>query len=578
LYFFKEKRLLIVFFVLAQSFSVFSQKGKMVMDTILIQQDSVITDTILTNLRPASPNAIDAKVTYSAVGHIKRDIVNKKMYLIETAVVNYGDIEIKADSIVFDMNTNLLFAIGRIDTAGKVTGKPSFKEGAQVFDADQLTYNFKTRKALIKNIITKQDEGLLHSAFTKLLEDGTSNILRSSYSTCDADTPHFYINLPKAKVYPGKKIISGPGNLVLEGIPLPLFIPFGYFPVNTKKAASGLLIPAIGEERLRGYSLTEGGYYFAISDYFDLALKGNLYANGSWMGSAQTNYNRLYRYSGNFSYNYANNIAGHKGLPDYSKSTNYRITWTFNQDPKASPGSRFSASVNMSSSGYDRNNSYVVADHVNTQRQSSISYSKSWEGTPFNLSASMNHMQNTKTKTVNLNLPKVNFNAGRIYPLKRRNSTGPTKWYQELQLSYSAAIDNQISTNDQLLFTNKVWKDMKNGFKHDIPLSFQIRPFRNFSISPAVTYTGVMYTQKVLRRWDQTFFNADSNKIIPTSVRDTIKGAFYGQAFNPSISASYSPQIFGMYQFTNPNSRLTAIRHVIKPSVSFNFIDRKSVV
>jgi hypothetical protein len=557
---------------MVQSISLLSQESKNVMDTLLIQQDSVITDTILTNLRHPSSNAIDSKVTYSAVGYIKRDIINKKVVLIQTAVVNYGEIEIKADSIVFNMITNLLFAAGRIDTTGKIAGKPVFKEGSQEFEADEITYNFKTRKALVKNIITKQEDGLLHSALTKLLEDGTSNISRSTYSTCDADTPHFYINLPKAKVYPGKKIISGPGNLVLAGIPLPLVIPFGFFPVQTKKAASGLLIPMIGQERERGYSLTEGGYYFALSNYFDLSIKGNLYANGSWMSTAQTYYNRLYKYSGNFLFSYANNISGHKGLPDYSKTTNYKVGWIYTQDAKASPGSRFSASVNMSSSGYDQENSYTVSDHVTTQRQSSVSYSKSWDGTPFNLSTSMNHSQNVKNKTVSLNLPKLNFNAGRIYPLKGKNSSGPTKWYQELQLSYSASLDNQINTTDSLLFTKEVWNNMRNGFKHDIPLSFQIRPFRNFSIYPAVSYAGVMYTQKIEKKWDPDYYNNDIGQIVPSVVNDTARGVFYGQALNPSISASYSPQLFGTYSFTNPDSRLQAIRHVVKPSVSFSFI------
>jgi uncharacterized Rmd1/YagE family protein len=532
----------------------------------------VITDTILMNIRRPSLNAVDQKVTYTAVGSRKVDIVNRKVVLVDAAKVNYGDIEIKADSIVFNMKTNLLFAIGRVDTTGKIIGKPSFKEGSQEFDADELTYNFKTHKALIKNIITKQDDGLLHSAFTKLLEDGTSNISRSTYSTCDADTPHFYINLPKAKVYPGKKIISGPGNLVMEGIPLPLVIPFGYFPVQTKKAASGLLIPRIGEERLRGYSLTDGGYYFAVSDYFDLSIKGSLYSNGTWLATALSNYNRLYKYNGSFSFSYADNKSGHKGLKDYTESTNYRLGWTFNQDAKAAPGSRFSASVNMSSSGYDRNNSYVVAEHVTTQRQSSISYSKSWEGTPFNLSASMNHSQNVRNQTVSLNLPKVSFNAGRLYPFKRKNSTGPSRWYEELQFQYSASLDNQINTTDSLLFTKAVWNNMRNGFKHEAPFSFQIRPFRNFSISPSITYSGVVYSQKIERRWDPAYFNRAINKVVPSVVNDTLRGVFYGQAFNPSISASFNPQLFGTFSFTNPDSRIQAIRHVIKPSVSFSFI------
>jgi len=558
---------------MVNTFSLFSQTGKTIRDTLLIRQDSSRIDTVTKNLPRRSSAVVNSKITYSAAGYRKTDLVNKLVILVKDAKVNYQQIEIKADSISFNMKTNLLFAIGRRDTTGKITGKPVFKEGSQEFEADQITYNFKTRKAFIKNIITKQDAGLLHSAFTKLLEDGTSNISRSTYSTCDADTPHFYINLPKARVYPGKKIISGPGNLVVEGIPLPLVIPFGFFPIQTKKAASGLIIPRYGEERTRGFSLTDGGYYFAISNYFDLSLKGSIYANGSWIADALTNYRRLYKYSGSFSFSYANNIAGHQGLTDYSKSTNYRVGWTWSQDAKSSPGSRFNASVNMSSSGYDRNNSYVVADHVTTQRQSSVSYSKSWDGTPFNLSISANHSQNVKNKTIMLDLPKGSFNVSRIFPFKGINSSGSSKWYQEIQLSYSASLDNQINTTDSLLFTSSVWKHMNNGFKHDIPLSFQIRPFKNFSISPSLTYTGVLYTRKIIKVWDPTHIDPSVNQIVPLH-NDTIKGLFYGQALSPSISASFNPQIFGTYDFTvkSPNSRLQQIRHVIKPSITFSFV------
>ncbi len=558
---------------MVQSFSLFSQEGKMVTDTLLIKKDSVITDTVLMKLRRPASSAIDSKITYKAAELIKRDIINKRFILVKNAEINYGDLEIKADSIVINMKTNLLFAIGRRDTTGKITGKPAFKQGSNQFESDELTYNFKTRKALIKNIITKQDAGLLHSAFTKLLEDGTSNISRSTYSTCDADTPHFYINLPRARVYPGKKIISGPGNLVMEGIPLPLAIPFGFFPIQTKKAASGLIIPRYGEERIRGFALTDGGYYFAISDYFDLTLKGSLWANGSWLGTIQTDYKRLYKYSGNFSFSYANNISGHQGLQDYVKTNNYRLGWTFTQDAKASPGSRFSASVNMSSSGYDQSNSYNVNDHVTTTRQSSVSYSKSWDGTPFNLSISANHSQNVSDKSVSLDLPQASFNMGRIYPFKSKNSSGRSKWYQEIQLSYSASLDNKITTKDTLLFTSAVWKNMRNGFKQDIPISLQIRPFKNFSISPSLTYSGVLYTQKIIKVWEPNYFNPALNKTQPTVVNDTLRGFFYGQAVNPTISASFNPQLFGLYDFTekSPDSRLQSIRHVIKPAISFSF-------
>ena len=573
MYFFNQKRLVLLFLIMVQTFCLFSQEGKTVLDTLVIQNNSASIDTILLKVRKPAKGAIESKITYKSADLIKRDIVHKKFILVKDAVIDYGDIEIKADSIIIDMNTNLLFAIGRRDTTGKVLGKPSFKEGSNTFDCEELTYNFKTRKALIKNIVTKQDAGLLHSQFTKLLEDGTSNISKSTYSTCDLDTPHFYINLPKARVFPGKKIISGPGNLVVEGIPLPLVIPFGFFPVQTKRASSGLIVPRYGEERTRGYSLTDGGYYFAVSDYFDFQVKGSIYANGSWLGTAETNYKRLYKYSGNLSFSYANNIAGHYGLSDYSKTSNYRLSWSFNQDAKASPGSRFTASVNMSSNGYDQNNSYNVNDHITTQRQSSISYSKSWDGTPFNLSMSANHSQNVKTKSVSLNLPKANFSMGRIYPFKSQNSSGPTKWYQEIQLSYTASLDNQIDTKDSLLFTSSIWKHMRNGFKQEIPVSFQLRPFKNFSISPSLTYTGVLYTQKIIKNWNPAYNDVLLNTVHGAVVNDTLHGFFYGQAVNPSISASFNPQIFGTYDFTekSPNSRLQQIRHVMKPSVSFSF-------
>ncbi len=561
MYFFTEKRFLIIFLMMVQTFVLFSQEGNNVLDTLSINKEP--GDTIIPHILQPSKNGIDKEVTYKAAGYIKRDIVNKRVILVKDAVVNYGDLEIKADSIAFDMSTNLLFAIGRKDTSGTVVGSPSFKEGSQEFESKDLLYNFKTRKAVVRNIITKQADGLLHSNFTKLLEDGTSNIMKSTYSTCDLDTPHFYINLPRAKVYPGEKIVSGPGNLVLEGIPLPLVIPFGYFPVNTKKAASGLLFPQIGEENQRGYSLTDGGYYFALSQYFDLTIKGSVYSNGSWLATAQTSYNRRYKYNGNFSFNYANNIAGHKGLDDFSQSTNYKLGWIFTQDAKASPGSRFSASVNMSSSGYEKANSYVVADHVTTQKQSSVSYSKTWEGTPFNFAISANHSQNTKKNTVQLDLPKGNFNVGRIYPLKSKNSSGPTKWYQELQFQYSSSFDNKINTYDSVLFTKAVWDTLDNGFKQEVPVSLQLRPFKNFSISPNMTYSAVMYSKRTHHYWDE-----DQEKVL----KETTKGIFYGQAINPSISASYNPQIFGMYTFNNPDARLQAIRHVMKPSVSFSYV------
>ena len=555
---------------MVQSISLFSQEGKSTADSNITRQDTLVPDTLSGIRKKISPSAIDKQVKYTSKGLKRNDLIKRQAILTEEAQVNYGDLEITADSIVFDMAKNTVFATGRNDTTGKVIGKPVFKQGSQEIESDSLLYDFVTRKAIAYKIVTKQEEGLLHSEVTKLLEDGTSNISRSTYSTCDAEPPHFYINLPKAKIYPGKKIISGPGYLVLEGIPLPIALPFGFFPIQTKKAASGILIPKIGQEQQRGYNLTDGGYYFAISDYFDLALKGNIYTNGTWLATATSSYSKKYKFDGQFSFSYANNISGHKGLKDYSKTTNYKISWTYNQNAKSHPGARFSANVNMSSSGFDKTNSYVVSEHVTTSRQSSVSYSKTWEGTPFNLSTSMNHSQNVQNKTVSLNLPKVNFNVARIYPFKGKISPGTKKWYQELQIQYSASLDNKIDTYDSLLFTKKIWNNMHNGFKHEMPVSIQFRPFRNFSISPQLTYTGVLYTQKIEKHWEPGHVDPVTNKIIPL-VDDTLRGTFYGHSFSPSISAGFNPQVFGTFTFKE-TSRIQSIRHVMKPSVSFSYI------
>ncbi len=571
LYFFTEKRLLVVLLVMVQSISLLSQDDKLIQNPPQQARDSTVTDTIR-GLKRISGDAIEKQVTYTSNGYIKNDLLNKKATIVDKAVVNYDNIRISADSIEFNMETSEVFAVGLPDSSGIVSGKPVLEVGTQKYETDTLRYNFKTGMAVVKVIVTKQDEGLLRSSVGKMLDDGTSNIYKSTYSTCDAEIPHFYISLPKARVYPGKKIISGPGHLVLEGIPIPLYLPFGFFPIQTKSAESGIIMPKVHYEEGRGYALTDGGYYFAISDYFDLTLKGSIYTNGTWMATAQTAYNKRYKYAGNFSFSYAKNISGHKGLSDYKASTNYSLGWTFNQDSKARPGSRFSASVDMSSSGFDRNNSYQIEQFITTTKQSSISYSKSWTGTPFNLSVSMNHSQNTKTDIVNLNLPKVSFSASRIYPFKNLGKAGTGKWYQDLQLQYTASLDNRIATKDSLLFTSKVWDNMQNGFSHRIPLSIQFRPFNNFSIAPQVSYEGVIYTQKINKTWDPDFVDPITGAVRPSAVNDTTRGFFYGHALKPSISAGYSPQIFGIYEFKSQTSRIQAIRHVIKPSVSFSYV------
>ena len=586
LYFFNDKRFIIFCLLIIVSFSLLAQEQSAEadaafvpveqeqlaeMDTAFVVADTLIFDVVVPQPREISPSAVDKQVTYSAVGEVRRDIVNQRVILTNQAVVRYGDIEIQADSIVFNMANDIVYAIGRRDSTGTVIGSPVFKETSNEFKSDELTYNFKSKMARIKNITTMQSEGLVRSQYAKLLEDGTSNIALSTYSTCDADPPHFYINMPRARVYPNEKIVSGPANLVIEGIPLPLVIPFGFFPINNRNSASGILFPKYGQERVRGYSLERGGYYFAINDYVDLTVQGDIFTNGTWLMHASSKYKKLYKFDGDFNFSYAENVIGQKGLNNYGKEMNYTIGWRFNQANRAPHVSRFSASVNMSSSKFDRENSYDVESHTATNRTSSINYTKPFVGKiPANFSISMDHRQNNKTKQVDVNLPTARFNTNRIYPFKMGKQTSNTKWYQELELSYTAALENRISTTDSMLFTRHTLENMKNGFKHDIPLSLQIKPFKGFSISPRMTYSGVLYTQKIEKTWDNA-----SQQV----VTDTTRGVFYGHAMTPSVSVMYNTQIFGMFAPLNQNSRVQAIRHVMTPSVSFNFTpDAKGLI
>jgi len=517
-----------------------------------------------------SPDAVDEPIVYNSDGYMKTDMRSKKVSLVKNAKVTYGTIELTADSIVLDMETGSVYATFRTDSAGNPVGLPKYKDGSEEFESKELNYNFKSKKGVIRNVTTEQEGGFLQSLTTKRHEDGTLHVNRSKFTTCDAEDPHFYLSLPRAKVYPGEKIVSGPAYMVVADIPLPLVLPFGFFPVQQKRA-SGIVMPKYGQEARRGYFLSNGGYYFALSDYFDLKLTGTIYTNGTWLADASTSYRLRYRYSGSFGFSYANNVTSYKGMPDYGKNANYSINWSHSQDAKASPGSRFSASVNMRSSGYDKNNSYEVADHVTTTRQSSISYSKSWAGTPISFSTSLNQSQNVQNKTMMLNLPKGSLTVSRIYPFKPRKPVGKSRWYHDITTQYTASFENKIDTYDSLLFTSAVWKSMKNGFRHEIPVSMQIRPFNNFSISPSLRYTGVLYTQKIEKRWDPGYYDPNRNKVIPSVVNDTIRGLTYGQALVPAVSASFNPSVYGTFSFTKKGSRIESIRHVMKPSVSFSY-------
>lgn len=537
-------------------------------DTLFLA-DSVLTDSTATTRDTG--NDIESEVKYAATDSLLFNMDEGSVELYGEASIVFEDITLEADYIKYDMELNTVVANGLPDTAGIVQGKPVFTDLSGSFDAKKLNYNFKTKKAYVEEVVTEQEGGFLHAEETKLQNNGHVHLKNGKFTTCDAEHPHFYLKLTKGISMPNDKIVTGPAYLVLADVPLPLGIPFGFFP-NTSTKTSGVLIPRYGEEDRRGFYLQDGGYYFAMNEYVDLRVTGDIYSNGTWGVRVGSNYKVNYKFNGALSVRYFKNITGYKGIEGfYDVSKDYAIGWTHSQDQRANPNSTFRASVNLSSSGYDKNHTRNINSVMTNTKQSSISYQKSFPNSPFNLSASLNQNQNSKTSGVNLTLPKISLNMARINPFKRKVSTGPKKWYEDIQLSYTSLLENRIATTDSTLFTSDVWDDMKNGYRHSIPLNLSIRPFRKtpmlqtFAITPSVNYNGILYTRQTHKVFEG--YSESGGAIIR---KDTISKISYAQSIYPTISSGISPKIYGMYNFTG-DGRLEAIRHVMSPSASFSY-------
>jgi len=556
--------------------NLIAQEPLYLTDSIPPPVDTIKVDTFSADTASSASTLIDAPIDYQAVDSMIYDVKEHKVYLFGDAEVNYKDIELKAAYIILDMSNDEVFATFVKDSLGEEIGRPVFKEGRETFESKILTYNFRTRRGIIKNIFTEQEGGYLHSEKTKKHEDGEIHLEKGKYTTCDAEHPHFYIALSKAKVIPDDKIVSGPAYLVVEDIPLPFVMPFGFFP-NQKGRASGVIIPEYGEEKNRGFFFRQGGWYFALNDYFDLRILGDIYTKGTYGFNVSSNYRKRYKFGGNVSIRYYKNVSGERILQTDNISKDYSIRWSHRQDAKASPNSSFGASVNMSTSKYDQNHSRSATEYLRGQKSSSISFSKRWPNSPFNFATSLSHSQNNQTGNVSLNLPKATFNMSRQYPFKRKKRVGSAKWYENIEISYSSKLDNQIRTIDTLLFSPAVFDDMKNGYQHDIPISTQFRPFNNFSISPQVRYSGVLYTSHI-NKHSVDYYDPDLDSTYTIVVTDTIKGLKYAHAYLPSVSFTLNPKIYGFFQLSegfqnkNPNFPIEAVRHVITPSVSFSFI------
>ena len=526
--------------------------------THVVPKDTLAVDS----LKSDDTAGFDAEVDYVADGYVtlSQTSAGNKVIMYKNAQVKYKDIELNADYIELNRDSSTVYAIGKPDSTGAIAGKPIFKQGDQKFEADEVRYNFKTKKGIVKGVVTEQQGGFVHSARTKLMNDSTYCLRNGKYTTCDAEHPHFWLEMTKAKVLSNKKIVTGPAYLVIEDLPLYfVFIPFGFFP-NSPKYSSGFIMPSYGEEVNRGFFLKDIGYYFAASDYFDATVKGDLYSKGSSGISLNSNYKVRYKYNGSFNLQFNNNIYGDKGLPDYQVQNDFAIVWSHTMDTKSNPSQTFSASVNFSTTSFDQNNSLSTENYLTNTKQSSISYSKRWENSPFSLSGNMRHSQNSLDSTISLTLPQVTLTMSRIYPFKSKISSGKEKWYEKIGISYTMDLQNTIDTKESKLMSSSLIKDWKNGIKHTIPISTSFKLLKYITVSPSFTYNERWYTQQVREK-----YNTTTNQV---AIADTLYG--FTRDFDYSGSVGLSTKIYGNFSPINPKSNIVGIRHVMTPNISFS--------
>jgi len=566
----------ILFLVALSSYGQLNLKSDTISTTnIPVLGDSLAIPQIQVKKDSVSKPVLEAIITYTAKDSTIADFENQKVYMYKNGVVNYQTIELKADYIMLDFANKEVYAEGLPDSTGTLVGNPIFKDGDEEFESKTLRYNFETQKGIIADVKTAQGDGFVHSQITKKISKDAFILKDGKYTTCDAEHPHFYLYLTKAKVISNKKIITGPAYLVLEDFPINFpRIPFGYFPTSTTYT-SGILVPTYGEEQTRGFFLREGGYYWAANDHFDLAVRGDIYSKGSWATKVHTNYKVRYRYNGSFDFSYNLNKYSEEPLPDASTTKGFSLTWSHSQDSKANPNRTFSANVNLSTSSYDKENSYLnstqsVGNYLQTQKSSSISYSQKFENSPFNMSLNMRHSQNSRDTTISLSLPELTVNMSKVNPFKVKNRVGPVKWYEKISFSYSGNIKNSISdVNEKEILKQSLIKDWQNGWRHSIPISlpsFNLLKFIN--MSPSISYSERWYTNYINKRYDPNYTNSQSGEAAHVVV-DTIYS--FRRNYEYSYSLSSSTNIYGNYIMRNPNSRIKQIRHKITPSVSFSY-------
>ena len=539
---------------------------------VAVAADTVATDVdtlklqVADTVRRAKKAGLDKPISGKASDSLYYDLRNKMVYIYEQGDVSYGDMNLKADFMNINLDNKNIYAYGKADTVdgAPVMTRPVFTQGTTTLNMDTITYNIESQRAKIKSIATQQGDGWLVGTSVKKMEDNTINIEGGMYTTCDqTDHPHFYLAMTKAKVIPGKKAITGPAYLVMEDVPIYfLGVPEGFFPLNTGPK-SGILMPTYGEEATRGFYIRGLGYYFTLSEHMDLALTGGIYTLGSWEANVRSRYIKRYKYSGNLNFDFSSVKSGDKGDADYIKQNTFKLQWTHSQDAKANPGSTFSASVNLASSGYSKYSANTLNDMLSTQTNSSISYSKNWAGTPFSLSMNMAVSQNSQTKAISVTLPTVSFNVSRFYPFKRAVKIGKDRWYEKISMSYSGKLTNSVSATESDIFSRQTLDNMRNGVQHTIPVQASFNVFNYINITPSFNYNERWYFKKVDRQW-----NPETN----TAEELDPQYGFY-RLYDYTTALSFSTTLYGMWQVREKykNFKLQAIRHTFSPSISFSY-------
>lgn len=528
-----------------------------------LRYDSTAIDTTAADSAKRKPG-IDAPVDYECTDSLVYDAETRLVHLYGKAQVKYMDMTLNAAKITMNMDSSMVRAAGERDTAGILQDKPVYSQGSDNYHSELMAFNFKTKKGYITNVETTQGDGFMQSQHSKRAADGTLYLEHAKYTTCDAKHPHFYLALSRAKVRPGKESVFGPAYLVVADVPLPLAVPYGFFPFN-KKYSSGFIMPSYGDETSRGFYLRDGGYYFAINDYMDIKALGEIYTKGSWGLSAETNYRKRYRYNGNFYISFLRTVDGEKNMPDYAVTKSLKVQWTHSKDAKASPNTTFSARVNFASENYERSNlesMYNPLAYTQSTRASSVSFSHTFPSIGLNIAGSTNLTQSLRDSSVSMTLPDLSISLNRFYPFRRKHQAGKERWYEKISMSYTGSLSNSINTKEDKLFKSNLVKDWRNGMQHRIPIDATFQVFKYINISPQFSLRDIMYTNRVMRSWDE---------ITQKEVADTTYG-FYN-LYDWSLGVSANTTLYGFYKPWRKlfGDKIIAVRHVFKPSVSFSY-------